>query len=160
MGKYPPASSWPKADAVPVLKPMPRYEGPPRIMYTGMTLDEWIKAEKDGLYPQPLEPGISKSIGEPLATLVVDPEYEAYIDGWIEGYLTRIHGTTYYAKVKVSVPASVILIPDPWGYDEEEKVQMAYFITAHIPPGNLSLVQSWEAGPELAEEIEQELEEE
>ncbi len=124
-----------------------------KVMYTGMTFDDWVEASRKGLYPT-IYPELAA--GDMVTFVSSD---EATIDGFIEGLLTRYHGETNYAKVEVTLPDDVNLIPDEATFDPETGKHLGFFVKIVVPPESLKLVESWKVGPELVEGIEREHEE-
>lgn len=129
-----------------------------KVMYTGMTFDDWVEASEKGLYPS-FYRELSSEVGPQLATFLAEYPDDGLVDGFIEGFLTRYYGRTNYAKVKVIVPEGAVLVADEATRDPETGTVGGYLTTSFIPPENLSLVEAWEAGPELAEGIIEQWEE-
>jgi hypothetical protein len=112
------------------------YTGLPRKLYDDALV-------KGSIEPIDLGSGYKTSPG-----LVISKE-EAFIDGHIEGYLTRVYGEGEFTKLWIMVPQGTTLYYDVI----DEGVPLSHIITISIPIVNSTHVETWECGPELAEGV-------
>lgn len=112
--------------------------------YTGLPTQQYNDALKKGII-EPIDLG-SQYGGK--SGFVISKE-EAFIDGHIEGYLTRVYGEGQFTKLWVRIPQGTTLYHDVI----DEGKPLSYSVTISIPIEDSTHVETWECGPELAEEV-------
>jgi len=122
--------------------------------YTLLESDSWFYT---GLPKRQYDHALEKGVIEPIYLgqefrvspgLLVTKE-EGYIDGHIEGYLTRVYGRGLFTKLWVRIPQGTTLFHDIL----EQGVPVTFVVTISIPVADSTHVDTWECGPELVEGV-------
>lgn len=116
--------------------------------YTGLPIQQYEDAKRKGVI-EPIDLGDTVQQQSGIGYGLVISQAEAFIDGFIEGYLTRIYGEGQFTKVSVKIPRGTLMY-----YDVIDKgVPLSYIVTISIPITDSVHVETWKCGPQLAEGI-------
>ena len=117
--------------------------------YTGLTKEQYDNAVKEG-FIEPVNLGNEIEQHSGIRFGIVISKEEACIDGYIEGYLTRLYGECRFSKILVKIPQGTILhslIVDDEGHP------LSHITTLSIPIANSKHIGDLTASPKLVEEV-------
>lgn len=119
--------------------------------YTGLPIQQYNNALERGII-EPIDLGAQIQQEHGISRGLIISKGEAFIDGFIEGYLTQLYGEGKFSKLWVRIPQGTALHHDVM----DEGIPLSYVVTISIPIEDSAHVETWECGPELVEEVEHE----